>query len=584
MMDAIGSDRLRKPWTFVGLFLFSAVFLAPAWMLLFVPAAPIGDRLEAVAYSVVLWVAWIAIWRSGYRACVAATPFLLLVPPAAHVLLSYHSLLTPAVLGIIAETNSEESAQFLRGLWLPIALAYGVVLASAAAAVWLLHGNDVVWRHRSRVWVLGVVGLVFGSMHLLDMHFQAAARDLRAPDNPFRSTPLPQVLENIRPSFPFGVFVQLADYLDAQRKIASAHAALAQFRFGARQKSDLTEGQLYVLVIGESSRRDRWSLYGYPRATNPLLQQESHLVTYSNVVSAATATRISVPVILTRKPGALALQPLFPERSLVSAFHEAGFATRWLSMQAPVGIFDSPIAMYAREADQATYYNRSGGFGLTPPDGVMLEPLKQGLAAQSNSRALVVIHTLGSHFDYRYRYPPAFEKFKPSPTRDEQVSLHDPGSRDKVNNSYDNSILYTDYFLSQVIAAIKASGRPIAAMLYVSDHGEDVFDPQCGLVAGHGRATPVVYQVPFLFWYSDEYAQRFPDKIAALRAHRDQAITTEAVFPLLLDAADIHFPGEDPTRSPMSPSFAPHPRIVVNFRTSVDFDHAHMGKNCELVN
>jgi glucan phosphoethanolaminetransferase (alkaline phosphatase superfamily) len=136
-----------------------------------------------------------------------------------------------------------------------------------------------------------------------------------------------------------------------------------------------------------------------------------------------------------------------------------------------------------------------------------------------------------------------------------------------------------------VIAAVKASGRPLAAVLYVSDHGEDLLDGGCGK-SGHGHATPQSVRVPLFFWYSDTYQQTFPEKVATLRRRSKEPLTTESVFPLLVDAAAIQFPTEDTTRSVMSPSFTRHaPRI---FRTmegsTINFDRAHQNAECELVN
>src|ERR1700730_1512966 len=79
-----------------GLFLFAALLLAPAVVALFVPTETIEERLRALAYSVVLWTTWVALWGKAYRACLAATPFLAVVPVAVYLLIAYHSQLNPA--------------------------------------------------------------------------------------------------------------------------------------------------------------------------------------------------------------------------------------------------------------------------------------------------------------------------------------------------------------------------------------------------------------------------------------------------------------------------------------------------------
>jgi glucan phosphoethanolaminetransferase (alkaline phosphatase superfamily) len=256
-----------------------------------------------------------------------------------------------------------------------------------------------------------------------------------------------------------------------------------------------------------------------------------------------------------------------------------------MSTQAPLGTFAASFSVYAREAEHLAYYHITGGWNETPPDGVMIKPLKQVLASANETRQLIVLHTLGSHMDYRLRYPAEFDVFKPSQAKMDTALLHTAAYKEQQSNAYDNSILYSDYFLSEVLSAVKSSGRPLAAVLFVSDHGEDLYDQGCDNW-GHGKATPAGLRVPLFFWYSRAYEQMFPGKVAMLKQHRHEPLTTESVFPLLLDAAEIHFPSEDETRSVMSPSFSPRkPRIAYSVSGySIDFDRAHLNSACELVN
>jgi len=137
--------------------------------------------------------------------------------------------------------------------------------------------------------------------------------------------------------------------------------------------------------------------------------------------------------------------------------------------------------------------------------------------------------------------------------------------------------------LSRAIAQLKASGRPVTALLYVSDHGEDLFDQQCRF-SGHGRSTTAGFRVPMLFWYSDGYAQRLAGKVEALRRNRMARMTTENVFPTLVDGAGIRFPSQDLTRSAASDSLREHRRLVASLSGSIDFDRARRNDNCELIN
>lgn len=562
----------------LGLCLFSLLAIAPAILNPFLPEFPAQDVLTALAYSIVLWSFWLAIWGNPLRGCIVATPLLLFTPIALYLALVFHAPLNPTAIAIMLESNREETVEFLRGMWVPVLLAYGFVLVGAAVSLCLMRRHPLFWTRRWRLCTLALVPLTFLALHLTYRPLELAGASLHNRDNPFRTTIWPVEVESVRPSAPFGVLLDLSDAIEGQSKMAQVASAAKNFRFGAKQTLEFPGRQVFILVIGESSRKDRWAINGYNRKTSPRLQREENLVTFSDVVTLVPATMAAVPVILTRNP-----PPKFRERSVVSAFKEAGFATYWLSNQSPLGYFDVSYAMYAAEADQTSYFNATGGWQHTQPDGVMLDPLRRILASSSEARQFIVIHTLGSHLEYRLRYPNAFDVFKPSLEQSDLTGSHDAVYRAKLNNAYDNSVLYSDFFLSEVLAAVKASGRPLATVLYLSDHGEDLYDDGCDLFA-HGKLTVSGLRVPMFFWSSPAYERLFPDKIDMLKKHSTSPLTTQAVFPLLLDAAEIHFPGEDPTRSVMSPAFQqPAKRMVLSMTGMIDFDRAHTNAQCLLV-
>ena len=154
---------------------------------------------------------------------------------------------------------------------------------------------------------------------------------------------------------------------------ASAAAASASAR--ARPTPDAAP-ETVVLVLGESSRFDRWSLNGYARDTNPLLAKEANLVTLPDVITAVSATRLSVPVIISRKPAMQSLKDGFAEKSFLTAYKEAGFKTFWLSNQISFGKFDTPVSVFAKEADVIQFLNLGGFTNNSNFDEVLFDPLQ----------------------------------------------------------------------------------------------------------------------------------------------------------------------------------------------------------------
>lgn len=560
---------------------FTVLLMAPNVISgLFGLADPGNYAWQKLAYAAALWIFWLALIGNIRYACLLVSPFLPLIPAESYLLVRYQSPLEPHILGILRETNFVEAFEYMRGLWGLALLALGGTALCAYVCLEGLRRAELRWRHRSRYWVLASLLVLGGGFHLL-YEYQEAQYDLEARPDEFRVAPPPFLVDRLRETSPFGIPLRIYAYLESEKNLARVQESLKDFRFGAYQAPGAAIPSAFVLVLGESARADRWAINGYARPTSPKLGAQPNLLSFADMVSVFSATRRSIPVMLTRKPAQMDFGLVFRERSLVSAFREAGFRTHWFSTQAPTGYHDSPIALYAREADAVKFLNFSSYMYRTPFDGVLLPDLQRALGEES-PRQLIVLHTLGSHFNYSHRYPPEFEVFRSSAGGSVAGSLHDPASRERLNDAYDNSILYTDHFLSEVIRILDKSGRPVTAMLYVADHGEQLFDDGCS-AAGHSFGTRQNFHVASFFWHSDGYARAYPDKIAHLLENKDRKLTTESIFSTLLDAADIRLPDNDLSRSLLSSQFKERRRLVHGNVNAVDYDRARTKSNCQIV-
>ncbi|MES2118522.1 MAG: phosphoethanolamine transferase [Pseudomonadota bacterium] len=380
-------------------------------------------------------------------------------------------------------------------------------------------------------------------------------------------------------SWPFGLAARGADFWKERRYLAQLGERSRSFRFQAHQATPGQEPEIVVLVIGESSRYDRWSLNGYPRPTNPLLKQEANLVTLPDVITAVSATRLSVPVIISRKPAMQSLKDGFSEKSFLTAYKEAGFKTWWLSNQVSFGQFDTPVSVFAKEADVIQFLNLGGFTNRSNFDAVLLEPLQRAMADPAPKK-LIVLHSLGNHWNYSQRYPKAFDKWQPSLFGVDKPVYTDTKIKPQLNNSYDNSILYTDWFLSQAIATLKQTGQ-LGALVYVADHGQTLYDGSCNL-AFHGHNTQFEFHIPAFVWYSDQYRERYPDKVRQLLRHRKARLATENMFHTLLDLGDIAYPGEKLEWSFVNARFKQHKRYVDSYGWT-NYDNAIIKGDCREV-
>ncbi|MYN46526.1 sulfatase-like hydrolase/transferase [Pseudoduganella sp. FT93W] len=386
-------------------------------------------------------------------------------------------------------------------------------------------------------------------------------------------------LSHLAASWPFGLSVRGVDFYKERSYLADLGQRSRNFRFGARQRQSDNTPEVVIMVIGESSRYDRWGINGYQRDTTPLLGKEPNLVTLADVITSVSATRLSVPIMISRKPATQSLREGFSEKSFITAYREAGFKTWWLSNQIAFGKFDTPVSVFAKEADVVQFMNLGGYTKHSNYDQVLLEPLQHAMADPSPKK-LIVLHTLGNHWNYSQRYPQQYDRWQPSLYGVDNPVYTDLKIKTRLNNSYDNSILYTDWFLSQVIGQLKGGPRR-SAMLYVADHGQTLYDDRCNL-AFHGHNTQYEFHVPAMLWYSDQYRSDYPDKVAQLIAHRKNKLATENVFHTLLDLADIAYPDEKLEWSFLSPQLKAHKRYVDSYGWS-NYDNASFRGDCREV-
>lgn len=508
-------------------------------------------------------------------------PWAIIAPLEAYYVLDFGKSVDSHLLGIIADSNFSEASSFLSGtaaLFFAIALIFILV---AATALFLSFRLRLRWTGRSRYWVLLASLFVLVLPELMKFHgpvralpIEAAQAAGRSPGSALADDGFPELFDYLEQVYPAGVPSRVYAYVQQRRALREAQEMLSGFSFQASQEGPVDVRQVYLLVIGETGRPDHLQLNGYDRETTPRLLSQERLLSFRNAFSPWAWTRMSVPIILTRKPGEDNNQ-FFPERSLVSAFREAGFRTYWFSTQSPLGPHDSSIALHAAEADETRYLNVADYKTEGVFDGALLSPVDQVLK-RGESKVLIVLHTLGGHFNYADRYPETFEKFLPSLKGMANAGLHNREIRREFNNSYDNSLLYFDYFMSSLISRLEKE-RVVSSMFYIADHGENLYDGTCEK-AGHGRGNDYDFRVPALFWYSRGYEELFPEKLKAIASRVDSPISTTNVFHSILDGANIHYPGERLESSVFSKNWKPSPRITQN---KIDFDLADREGDCK---
>lgn len=326
-------------------------------------------------------------------------------------------------------------------------------------------------------------------------------------------------------------------YLAFERNAASENykEASRNFKFEAKSERSLYAPEVYVMVVGETARAHNFSLYGYPRDTNPLLSKTQGIKAFPNVTTQSNTTHKSVPMLLSAA-SAEDFERLFHEKGILAAFKEAGFHTVFISNQLPNHSF---IDFLGEQADEHYFLKKEDALQGNHYDEDLLQKLDEILPkADASSSAhyryrklFVVLHTYGSHFNYQERYPRSFAYFKP----DSRSEAKSENRRDLLN-AYDNTIRYTDYILHGIIERLQkwegiqtktdgVYGQPISAMLYTSDHGENIFDDDRHLfLHAAPKASDYELHVPFIIWTSEGFSNQYPDILKALGENRSKQV------------------------------------------------------------
>lgn len=438
----------------------------------------------------------------------------------------------------LVTTNSEEVMELLDNL-LPAVVGVFVIylplLILAVIHIRKKHQISVSFQHHIRKWVMeaGSIGLFC----LLACYVVVDGYRMR------------------NQLYPVNVCYNL--YLAFERNAASENyqEASRNFRFDARSGHDAEAPEVYVMVVGETARAHNFSLYGYPRNTNPLLSKTPGITVFPDATTQSNTTHKSVPMLLSAA-SAEDFPRLFHEKGILAAFREAGFHTVFISNQLPNHSFidflgeqaDEHYFLKKEESAQGSHYDEDL---LQKLDKILPEADASSSAHYRYRKLFVVLHTYGSHFNYQERYPRSFAYFKPD-GRSEAM----PENRRDLLNAYDNTIRYTDYILHGIVERLqkwelvqtkarnKPDGiycQPTSAMLYTSDHGENIFDDNRKLfLHAAPKASDYELHVPFIIWTSQGFDKKYPKVVKALADnHTKQVQTSLSVFHTLLGIGGI---------------------------------------------
>ena len=474
-----------------------------------------GVAFALIIASVLTALLSLVAWRWTLKPAIS---FLLLCAGfATHYMLSYGIVVdTPMLVNVLQTDSREAHDQLSLGLALTVAALAGLPMWWLWRQAWAPLGwGQLAWRNVGG----SVAGLLvaFGMTQVVFQDFASLMRNH------------PQLRYQINPLNSVYAILDLT-LIPSEQRSGPLHTLGEDARIAPRsaKAADAQHPPLLVLVLGETARSKNFSLNGYERLTNPLLAQEN-VVSFSQVTSCGTSTAESVPCMFSHLGREGFAQRQHESENLLDVLQRAGYAVLWMDNQSGC-------------KDQCNRVPNVNTSSLNVPgecedgecrDTVMLKRIDAELAklaAEKRARGTVVVmHQMGSHGPAYYkRSPVEFKKFQPE-CQENSLSQCD---RQQVVNAYDNTIVFTDYFLSRLIGWLKTQEKTSTpAMLYVSDHGESLGENNLYL---HGlpfaMAPDVQKQVAMVSWLSPGFERWSGVSTACLKQQRDRTLSHDHLF------------------------------------------------------
>ncbi len=289
---------------------------------------------------------------------------------------------------------------------------------------------------------------------------------------------------------------------------------------------------LTVFVVGETARAQNFGLNGYEKNTTPELAARG-VFNFSNVSSCGTSTAVSVPCMFSNYPRRdYSERKAHSTENLTDVLTHAGVKVEWYDNDTGSMRVAERIPYEFLPATNDPRFCSGGECH----DEILVDRLKRALPSVQ-SDTVIVLHQLGSHGPaYFERYPKDFERFQPAC----QTAQFADCERAEIVNAYDNTILYTDHVLSEIIDTLKGEDRLSTALFFVSDHGESLGENGLYLHAAPYFIAPSTQtHVPQVAWFSQSYQTAFGIDTSCLKARASADLSHDNVFHTILGLMDV---------------------------------------------
>lgn len=439
---------------------------------------------------------------------------------ASYYMTNYGIMIDTTMIYNLAETDSSEAADLLGIGLLRHVLIAGVFPAFIIFKSKINYASPLKQLFHNSVAITLITFLFIGNFLLFSSHYTSFFRNHHH---------VRYLINPINYVYSIGKYVAQTIMVEDQTPV--------QIGLDARQvkiSGSKPRRSIIVIVVGETARAMNFSLNGYNKLTTPLLLNNKEILNYSNFSSCGTSTHVSLPCMFSKFE-----RNNFDEtrakryEKLPDVLLHAGLDVSWRDNNSGCKGVCKNIPTENTNLLHLDYLcNDSECF-----DEAMLVGLKDIIENKSKD-AVIILHQKGSHGPaYYLRHPKRFQKFTPECTSNELNNC----SQQEIVNAYDNTILYTDYFLDKVISLLmKEADKMDTAMLYISDHGESLGEHQVYL-----HSLPYVIapeeqtHVPFITWFSDGFRKTNQLDMSCLKNNVEKSYSHDNLFHSILGLTHV---------------------------------------------
>lgn len=321
----------------------------------------------------------------------------------------------------------------------------------------------------------------------------------------------------------------LIETVEQSKEYLNAVDSFQEFRSNNNivAKTNLTGNKTFIIIIGESQNKEHLNAYGYARKNTPFmtgLLKNSNYIFYQNAFSNHTLTMKVLSKALT-EANQYNNKSFEKSCSIIDIANAAGFNTVWISNQAKLGSYNTPITVISDLCKEQYWANENANWGNKYDESVLdyLQKIpKTGLN-------LVFIHLNGNHYEYKDRYPEKYEIFSDS------SDVYGEVKNLKQLNEYDNSILYTDHILQKIFTFAQSELNSMG-IIYFSDHGEDV---RFGNKHIPGKFNMSMAKIPLIIYFSEEYKKENTQLYNNFLNNRQKYFTNDLMYDTMIGFLNI---------------------------------------------